>query len=301
MQSTLGKTSPSVLKEYLIQPQLTDREIDQCLDPHYVAFDPSAPLRRGLFLFLCGSYGQPRRQQMIPQQAARLGYHAINLCYFNASKVGDYCRQSMDRNCHGKVRSAIIFGGNQLDEVPVTRANSIENRLVKLLSYLHLKSPEQGWSDYLEGDSPKWESIVIAGHSQGGGHAAMIAKTRIVARVIMFDAPADISNVLQGQALWLSGRHATPADRYFGFAHTEARGLEHILQSWEMLGMDAYGPIIQVDDELPPFRGSHRLVTAAVPAQPGKYHNSMAVDHCIPRLRDGTPAFTPVWKYLIGG
>lgn len=300
LQSTAGENPHSALVEYLVQPQLTDSEINECLDPHYVTLDSSVPSIKRLFLFFCGSYGHPGRQQLITRQAARQGYHAINLCYLNSSKVAEYCRQSTDENCHEKVRSAIISGVNQLAEVSVTRANSIENRLVKLLRYLHLKQPEQGWSDYVEGDLPKWESIVVAGHSQGGGHAALIAKKQLVARVILFESPADFSKILSMPAPWLFGPRATPSDRYFGFTHVEDRGLENILQSWQLLGMDAYGPIINVDDELPPYGYSHRLVTALSPARPGKYHGSVVVDHSTPVLPNRIPAFAKVWQYLCG-
>ena len=38
----------------------------------------------------------------------------------------------------------------------------------------------------LNGDAPRWERLVLAGQSQGGGMAAFIAQTRRVAGVIMF-------------------------------------------------------------------------------------------------------------------
>ena len=155
MQSTVGESLQSALVEYLVQPQLTDSEINECLDPHYVALDPSVPSSKRLFLFFCGSYGHPGRQQLITRQAARQGYHAINLCYLNSSKIAEYCRQSTDENCHEKVRSAIISGVNLLAKVLVTRANYIENRLVKLLRCLYLKQPEQDWSVYVEGHLPE--------------------------------------------------------------------------------------------------------------------------------------------------
>src|SRR2546425_9573289 len=55
----------------------------------------------------------------------------------------------------------------------VSVANSIDNRLTKLLQYLTLQYPDEGWDRFLLRDKPKWSQIAVSGHSQGGGNAAM--------------------------------------------------------------------------------------------------------------------------------
>ena len=59
--------------------------------------------------------------------------------------------------------------------VVISRANSIENRLTKLLQYLAAQFGEEGWSRFMAHDGPRWARIAVSGHSQGGGEAAMIA------------------------------------------------------------------------------------------------------------------------------
>jgi hypothetical protein len=55
--------------------------------------------------------------------------------------------------------------------------------------------PGEGWSRYLKHDYPKWSRIIVAGWSQGGGNAALIACDQRVARVIMLEAPVDRSQL----------------------------------------------------------------------------------------------------------
>lgn len=47
-------------------------------------------------------------------------------------------------------------------------------------------APAEGWEQFLENDSPRWNTIVVAGHSQGGGRAVYFAKLHPVERVIAF-------------------------------------------------------------------------------------------------------------------
>ncbi len=289
----------SKLIEYNISPRETDESINDWLEPHYVVIDKSIPSNNKLFIFLSGSYGKPKGQSEITREAAKLGYHAINLRYPNSWTVGKLCRRSNDEGCYEKVRSEIIDGVNSSDLIDVNSTNSIENRLVKLLLYLDKQHPDQGWSQYVKNRAkPIWESVVIAGHSQGGGHAAMIAKKYLVARVIMFGAPADFSGKLRSQARWLSKNGVTPAKRYYGFVHSRDRGIKKILKSWKLLGMADYGSLVNVGKEKSPYNRSHRLITDTTPNRKKKYHESVAQDRDTPKLMDGTILFHPVWRYL---
>ena len=290
----------SKLREYEILPQATDKRIDDWLEPHYVAIDNSLPPQHKLFLFLCGSHGNPSNQHLIIQQAASLGYHAINLRYPNSWKIGDYCRRSNEGNCYENVRQTVIYGSQvtNTNKLKISRANSLENRLVKLLIYLYEKYPDDGWENYLAGLSPRWESIIVSGHSQGGGHAAMIAKDNVVAKVIMFTSPGDYSRRSRTMANWLGKDHATPTDRYYGFVHSQEQNLEKILRSWEFLGIDEYGEPVNVDVESPPYNYSHQLITSVEINSP-RVHGSVVVDEATPKLVDGKPLYHQVWKYLL--
>jgi len=58
---------------------------------------------------------------------------------------------------------ALIVGGKS-PHLDVSRADSIENRLIKLLLYLRQNRPTEGWDQFLTADGGlRWESIAVAG------------------------------------------------------------------------------------------------------------------------------------------
>ena len=79
---------------------------------------------------------------------------------------------------------------------------------LKLLQYLALQYPDEGWDRFLLRDKPKWSQIAVSGHSAGGGNAAMIAKIRLVARVVLFSSVTDSIHVEAPS--WVA-THVTPA------------------------------------------------------------------------------------------
>ncbi|HEY9878337.1 MAG TPA: hypothetical protein V6D29_07765 [Leptolyngbyaceae cyanobacterium] len=291
---------PSGLSIYQVPPQLTDPRISDWLALHQVASPLLHNCRNQLFLFLSGSFGNPNNQNLLLREALELGYHTINLSYPNSWTVGGLCRNSSDANCHEKIRLSILDGIDRTDGIKIDQPEAIHNRLVKLLQYLQKQHPGEGWSSYLDenGGQPQWSNIVVAGHSQGGGHAAVIAQQYLVARCIMLGSPADFSTLLQAPAPWLSSTHATPVDRYYGFAHAQDQAIERILLAWKLLGLGELGQPINVDRMPSPYEESHQLLTSANPNRPGKYHGSVAVDLQTPKKIDGSPLFKPVWRYL---
>ncbi len=285
---------------FLVEPQLTDPAIDNWLDGHYVARDATVAANGRLFLFLGGSWGIPARQRRITDEAARLGYHAINLNYPNSWTVGGLCAESDDPDCHLRVRLQIIDGGAHTDLVGVGPANSVVGRLRSLLRHLERELPEDGWGRFLVDGEPAWDAMVVAGHSQGGGHAALLGKLHTVARVVMLASPVDHLRGRRSQAPWLARPGATPADRYFGFVHALDRGADRVLSAWEALGMSAGGPVVDVDEALPPYGGSQRLVTRLRDVPRGKYHGCVVQDRVTPLDASGQPLYRPVWRYLLG-
>lgn len=282
-----------------VAPKATDAAIQSWLEPHLIARDPNIPARNRLFLFLCGSFGTPARQQLITRFAAQLGYHAINLSYPNSWTVGGLCQDSLDPDCHGKVRLDVIDGGERSGLVRINPADSIEHRLRALLAERVRTAPDQGWERFITpaGDID-WSALVIAGHSQGGGHAAILGKRHAVARIIMLAAPVDYVRALHEHARWLSAPGATPPERYFGFVHSADQGLERIQRCWELLGLDRR-PLISVDDHQPPYDGAQRLVTHIAQVPRHKFHGCVVQDRITPLRLDGTPVFEPVWRYLL--
>ena len=263
----------------------------------HVAEVPGGAKVNRLFVHLSGSYGKPVNSLLVLREAATQGLHAIGLAYPNVPTVDSLCSGSSDAACHEKVRLEIIDGTDRTPLVSIERGNSIENRLVLALNYLQGQFPAEGWGQYLANGAPKWDSVVISGHSQGGGHAAMMARDRLMARVCMFASPKDYSSFFRAPAAWQNAAHVTPAVRYYGFNHVQdSQNLT--LANWRALGLSSLGAPVSVDSASPPYAASHQLTTNAAPASPGELHGSVVVDRHTPLRPDGKALFTPVWTQM---
>ena len=179
-------------------------------------------------------------------------------------------------------------------------ANSIDNRLTKLLEYLALQYPDEGWNRFLLRDKPKWSQIAISGHSGGGGNAAMIAKIRLVARVVLFSSVTDSIHVEAPS--WVA-THVTPAERYYGIAHDRDGFYPPIRAGWDSLGLDVFGAAATPETSSPPYDGTHTLVTDLLPRPNGfvgtNAHGAPCHDLNTPLAADGTPLLRDAWRYLL--
>ena len=281
-----------------VSPQLTDARIDNWLDPHYVAFQNNCDRRPQLFLYLGGSFGKPGQQKMFLKEVINLGFIVINLNYPNSWTIASLCQNHRNLHCHYQRRRAVIYGQNTGGKIIIDHANSLENRLYKLLTFLAGNVPQIPWLDYLDGEQIKWESIMIAGHSQGGGHAALIGIENLVSRLIMFASPADYSQTHEQMASWLFADKITPSDRFYGFIHYHDSAYAKVTQAWKLLGLDNYGELTNIDQTPLSEVYSHQLVTTAQPTTPDKFHGSVVNDAHTPKIEAGKPLYQDVWRYL---
>ena len=132
-----------------------------------------------------------------------------------------------------------IYGNRALGDAAVdnTPAESIVNRLVKLLQYVDGNHPDGGWGSYLENGAPNWQRIAVCGQSQGAGMAAFIAKEHEVARVILFSSPWDFVEAGGRRELapWLALPSKTPPDRWFGGYHARENMADLLARSYAEL------------------------------------------------------------------
>jgi len=259
-------------------PSATDPEIKTFNEPHwaYVNRDivvehqaDGAQDRHELLLWLTGTGGKGHDAQGFANLAANLGYHVVTLM-FPDDIPATACATDSAPKAFEQFRMAIIQGGRASyqdgrKEIAIERAESIENRLIKLVQYLQTKRPKENWAQFLHEDgSIKWESIAVAGQSQGGGHAALIGIKHRVARVICFGAPKDYSKKLNAPAAWYGEESATPKNRIFAFNHhQDPKGCtpEQLLNNLEALKLDAFGAPAEVDSESFPYHHARILYT----------------------------------------
>jgi hypothetical protein len=222
-----------------IRPSDTDPAIKRYDRVDYVLFNQTTGPGANLLVFLPGTGGQPPGPIAFLHAAADAGYRVISLDYNDEPAVAVYCPPKPPA-CSGNFRRMRVYGDgiSLAPAIDNTSAESIVNRLVKLLAYLDRQDPQQKWGNYLENGAPTWDRIALAGQSQGAGMAAYIAKEHVLARVILFSSPWDFvqsggrNRVL---APWIAMPGKTPPERWFGGYHARENEAALLAQSYPAL------------------------------------------------------------------
>jgi hypothetical protein len=299
-------SAPAAQERVLFLPSATDPAITQFNNSHYSVVDPANTNQGRLVLFLPGTGATPALYRAFPTNAASLGFHALGLMYPNGDAINSLCAQfaPLDADAAGNARLEVIDGTNRVSFLTVDRTNCIENRLLKALQYLQANYPTRGWGQFYSNNTVLWNKLIVCGHSQGGGMAAMLAKTRSVNRCIVF---TDMDWWVAGNRPynWMSAASQTPADRWYLFAHERDQFLDfgEMQASAAALDVTRYGAYVRVETSAAPTSGNrHFLSTNLEPStnQPTSYHGCPVVDAATPLQADGaTPVFKPVWDYLL--
>ncbi|SPE20344.1 exported hypothetical protein [Candidatus Sulfotelmatomonas gaucii] len=281
---TLGcgdlRAAPKVLH---VDPRQTDPAIEQVHGPHLAVYDPQIlPVHR-LFVFFPGTGAKAEGSLTIDSAFASWGYHAIGLDYEN-SVLAAVCAHSQDSACFDQYREAIVTGAPGSEKISVDPANSILNRLEKLLLYLVKTDPTGGWDEFVEAGKPAWSRIVVAGHSQGSGHAAYIGKSFPVNKVLIFSGPQDYLDDLTEPAPWEAEPSATPLSRYFAFLNeNDPYNVHHQIANCAVL-MGLAKPETLMVAPGQEIRGNYQILINNETERP---HGSTLL-----------PEFENVWKYM---
>jgi pimeloyl-ACP methyl ester carboxylesterase len=286
--ASLSTPALDALVTYRVTPSDTDPAIKRFNEPHYIVFDSTAARSGNLLVFMTGTGGNPDNVSDFLRVAAGQGYRVIALAYNDVPAVIGVCPRDPDPACSAKVRQKRIFGDNTTNLIDDSPAESIVNRLVKLLAKLDHDHPSDGWSQYLDGNNPRWERIVVAGHSQGAGMAAYIAQRKRVARVVLFSSPWDFYGRDRQIAPWvLDGPRATPSDLWFGAYHEKENTASLIAREYDALRIpSAHVRVFKLEP------------TRLVGQNP--YHLSMVGNRVTPRDAMNAPAYAEEWKFLVG-
>ncbi|MEO0403594.1 MAG: T9SS type A sorting domain-containing protein [Bacteroidota bacterium] len=279
----------------------TDPDIPWELFRHYTFYNPTCSGQNKLLLHLVGTFDNPVNTQLFPSLAANSGFHVLSLKYNNDVAAQTPCAMSPDLDCHYNFRREILEGFDYSSEVDVNEANSIENRLIKLLQYMQNTQPLQGWEQYFTNNSIHWEMVTVSGHSQGGGHAATLGIDRPLNGVLMFGSPNDFSVFYDQPAPWTSLEHLTPDSVYFSFNNINdgVAPFDWQYESSLNIGLLNYGDSTNVENLACPYNNSHILYSDTDSGALGS-HASMIRDDETPLDLDGNPLYTEVWSYMLG-
>lgn len=237
----------------LISPRDTDPLIQTDLAPHLVAIDPASHDQRLLYVHLVGSCGIATVNRVIVSHAAAMGFHAIGITYPNCPSVTDLSQGSEDPDVHAKIRAERLYGQPVSDLVDVGPHDSVVNRVVKLVEFLDAAHPDENWGQFLtDSGAPRWQRLIVGGHSQGSGHAAFLAKDHPLGGALLFGGPGD---GFAGGSLapWVFEPAVTPAWRRVGFTHRLDSVFNRATDSYAAFGMGAFGPSVNVDFVPPPY------------------------------------------------
>ena len=252
LTGTVASRAKAAQQRFEIRPSSTDASIHDFDSPHVVIYDPEA--RPGkILLWLPGTNGLPRTgPQRIYRTALAQGYRVVALSYVDAPAVAQICTGADgDPDCARKFREKRVYGVNVTPVIDDEPQDAIARRFAHLLRYLAQTDPAGRWDTYLRTGLPRWDLVAVAGHSQGGGMAAFIAKHQRVARVVMFSGGWDQARpgVIAG---WYTAPSATPPGVWFGAYHVREPNAGIISRIYRAEGL-APGHVVAFD--LPLRRG----------------------------------------------
>lgn len=241
-----------------VEPSNTDSRIKNANTPHFIVYNPT--IKQGkLLLFLPGTNGIALKgPKNLFYTAIQQGYAVINLSYINTPAIARICKDDnlvKNSNCGEEFRNRRVYGDTIFSLIDDEPHDAILNRFTKLLIYLSKNDEKGKWGHYLENGEPKWQEIVLAGQSQGGGMAAFIAKTHLVARVIDFSGGWDYS-AKDKIAYWYSKSSVTPVDRWYGTYHVEEPAAPTIIKTYKAMNIPQKN-VYAFDLEVPTGKRAH--------------------------------------------
>jgi len=276
---------------YAVSPSDADPQIKRFTANNLVLFKNGVAKNANLLVFFPYTGGKPESGWPFLEAGAKAGYRVIGLEYDNTASVPTTCGKNLDPACSDRFRQKRVFGDDVTKDIDDLPAESIVNRLTKLLQYLDAHHHDEGWGRYLRGGKPDWPRIAVAGHSQGAGMAAYIAKKEKVARVIVLSGAWDRVEATKEFAPWVTSPSKTPLDRWYAAYHAKESRADAMKPAYVAL-------------KIPP--GHVRVLTLepnpAYPVRPGgdAYHLSMAAPGVTPLDAQGNPAYAPDWAFFLG-
>jgi pimeloyl-ACP methyl ester carboxylesterase len=290
----------------------------------HLVYEPNAAVtpRAPLVVFLPGSSMEPNKHDLVLQMAAYAGYRTIGLAYDNTFPVEVACAATPQcgNNCAGDAREEVTTGIATSAALTVDAGDSIVERLYRVLEELDAIDPAGGWSSYyipaagaITTANIIWEDIIVAGFSQGAGHAAYLAHAFPVHGLVVLDGANDTcEDPLTGDELpadWITATADASAGRpKYGVHHAHGEPEPVALPvGWQAEGIGSGSDrlldsvFFDVLDLVPPPAASHTAQSFATPPAICSEHTSMARDQCMPgNLAATIIAATPPGARLFG-
>ncbi len=261
-------------------------------DTERAAVDTRVAPQGRLVIWLMGHNGQ------LSDRLTSYGLHTIQVHYANGwfGKFGNAAPADDDKFL-GKIRLEAATGEDFSSVVAIPKPDGIMERSFQFVKWLAKENPQGRWDAFLtpDGKGLRWDRVILSGASHGATTAGRMAKHVRVDRVVMFCGPRDQLET------WQALPSATPSNRYFGFSHVLDGGWkgDHYCRSWELMGLNQFGPVVNVDQTAAPFGNSRRLITDAdVKGDDKRAHGSVTPGGSAVKDASGKYIHEGVWRYL---
>jgi len=282
----VNETVFAQVKMVFVAPDDINSSIETVHSPNIALYDSSAFSRHQLILMIQGTGGSATDMRIMDSIFAGWGYHVVSIDYKN-NVISTICEHSKNKRCSYQFRKEIITGKPLSPKTEVDSVNSILNRFTTFINYLAHHDASGHWGQFLKGEKMLWNKVIVAGHSQGAGHAAMLGKMFKLHRALIFSGPQDYLIDLKMPSPWLSRKSATPENRFYAFLHKE----------------DPFNVNYQIANcsELMQHVPHDTLMVHAGKPIKGKSHILVAnIDTQHPHGSTLSPVFINVWKYMLG-
>ena len=218
------------------------------------ALRPSTGARGKLLVFFNGSGGSPTAgtrgsaTESFYATARAVGLHVFAVSYRSDDSVGSLCKG--DDACFLATRRTIMTGAFETGAAPSLMGIAAhEGAIVRVyagLRSLAARDPAGGWGAFVDEGASKplekirWSLVIASGHSQGGGHAAILGKTFALERVVALASPCDMT--ASGPSSWLDASKSTyvtsPASAFHGLGAPGDTTCSGYAAIWTTLGLD---------------------------------------------------------------
>ncbi|MBL8915401.1 MAG: hypothetical protein JNM17_32150 [Archangium sp.] len=279
----VDRTNPQIYR-FQFTAAAADPDAGTALGNQVAAFDTRVAPRGILVVYLHGA-GAPGTCGSVAHEdfLAFRGFHVIGPCYSSNYGVGS-CGNDI-----GGCRLEAFDGMDRTSVIAITRSDSIEERIVRMLRRLQTLNPQGGWEYFIVNGQPRWDHIIVSGISHGASTAGVIAKVRPVVRAVMLSGPLDTNQA------WLTTSSITPADRQWGFTHSvDTQHMGHLAAFTALM---LPGTPRRIELGASPWNDSHRLFTSVDAGNSDQSHSSTQGG---PRTPDGGYLFGPVWELMYG-
>lgn len=259
-------------------------------DVERAAVDTRVAPRGMLVIWLMGHNGE------LFERLSGYGLHVIDVHYARGWFDKLQGLNDEDTEHIGKIRLEAATGQDFSDFIDIPEHDGMMHRAYVFVAHLAETNPQGRWDYFLteDGKGLRWDRVILAGASHGSTTAARFAKYQEVGRVVMFSGPRDQTQT------WQSLPSATAANRFFGFTHVGDKGWpDHYQRSWRMLGLEAFGPVVNVDDVAPPYNDSRQLISSVdLGGNPDRAHSASTPGRASPKDDQGKYLYEDVWAYL---